>query len=442
MKKYFTYVTLGMLLLSITAAGVAVGDSEPEIEEPLLIAEKIAGEGYYQDMIYPEDTRENVPLYIDPGYSYLTIKPGESDEMTVTLYNYGKDTINVEPRLVPKFFNDDKLDDEWVSISPSKAEIESEKTQEFTIKVSVPEDAELGHYSSNIFFSGPEDEIATPYPGYNGMFDLSVNVWLPPNVQVFNSHISDRVEAGSEYEYVIKLKNVADKPISIDPEFEESDEEWYYRSQISLEEKDVTITAPSVIEAEEKAIVKVKISIPDDAEGGINGIINLNIKDRTISEWGQKINMNFDVWQQPDEAYRTTFNTMTDGPITIKVFSVEYNYGSSSISSTTPSFDVVLRNDDGEAKPVLLSSSYSGSVSIGQESPVIYRRAMEEAAGNYIETEVPVSEDLEQLAVYQDTSTGYTEIYHVDGSVGEWTLEIMPHNTETFEYMIDIGPSE
>ena len=32
MKKYFTYVTLGILLLSMTAAGVAVAMSEPVAE--------------------------------------------------------------------------------------------------------------------------------------------------------------------------------------------------------------------------------------------------------------------------------------------------------------------------------------------------------------------------------------------------------------------------
>ncbi|AKB85135.1 hypothetical protein [Methanococcoides methylutens] len=442
MKKYFTYVTLGILLLSMTAAGVAVAVSEPVAEEPVLIAEKIAADGYYQDMVYPESAREAVPLYVDPGYSYLTIKPGESDEMTVTLYNYGEDTITVEPRVAPKFFSDSKLDEEWVSISPSKAEIKTEDTQEFTIKVSVPEDAELGHYNANIFFTGLEGDIAAMYPGYNGALDLSVNVWLPPNVQVFNSYISDRVEAGSESEYVIRLKNVADKPISIDPEFERVEDEWYYSQQDSLDEKDVTITAPSVIEPGEKAIVKVKVKIPADAEGSVNGRINLNIKDRTISEWGQKVSMNFDVWQQPDEAYRTTFTAATADPITIKVFSVDYNYGTGSISSTTPSFDVVMKNANGEAKPVLVSTSYTGSVSLGQQSPVLYRMAMDEAASSYMEAESPVNEDIEQLAVYQEGSTGYTETYTVDGAAGEWTLEIMPHNTENFEYSINIGPAK
>ncbi|NYT19724.1 MAG: hypothetical protein GKC08_05480, partial [Methanosarcinales archaeon] len=51
-------------------------------------------------------------------------------------------------------------------------------------------------------------------------------------------------------------------------------------------------------------------------------------------------------------------------------------------------------------------------------------------------------EDMEQPDVYQQGSTGYTESYRFSGAVGEWTLEIMPHNTENFEYLINIGPAE
>ncbi|WP_135605414.1 hypothetical protein [Methanococcoides sp. NM1] len=443
MKKYFAFATLGLLLLSMTAAGVAVAISEPVAEGPVLIAEKIAADGYYQDMIYPEAGREIVPLYVDPGYSYLTIKPGESDEVTVVIYNHGEETIAIEPYVAPQFYSDNMLDEDWVTISPAKTELETGEKQEFTIKVSVPEDAELGHYSANVFFSGLEGDVASLYPGYNGALELSVNVWLPPNMEISNSYISDRVEAGAEYEYSIKLKNVGDKAISIDPEFEEIEDEWYrYSSQVSLDEKDVTITAPSVIKPGEKAVVKVKVRIPADAEGSVNGRINLNIDDRTITEWSQKVSMNFDVWQQPDEPFTTTFNARTDDPITIKVFSMDYNYGSSSTSSTTPSFDVVLKNAKGEVRPVLVSTSYSGSVSLGQQYPVPYRMAMDEAVSSYMEVESVMSEDMEQPDVYQQGSTGYSETYRVDSGVGEWTLEIMPHNTENFEYSINIGPTE
>ncbi|WP_445475614.1 COG1470 family protein [Methanococcoides methylutens] len=442
MKKYFAFVTLGLLLLSMTATGVAVTTSEPVAKEPVLIAEKIVGDGYYQDMMYPEAAREIVPLFVDPGYSYLTIKPGDSEEVSVVLYNHGEETITVEPYLVPQFYSENELDEDWVTISPAKAELEMGEKQEFTIKVSVPEDAELGYYSANVFFSGLEGDIASLYPGYNGVLELSVNVWLPPNVEIFNSYISDRVEAGAEYEYSIKLKNVGDRAISIGPEFEEIDDEWYrYGSQVSLDEKDVTITAPSVINPGEKAVVKVKVSIPADAEGSINGRINLNIADRTINEWSQKVSMNFDVWQQPEEPFTTTFTSRTDDPITIRISSMDYNYGSST-SSKKPSFDIVLKNENGEVRSVLVNTGYSGSVSLGQQYPVPYMMAMGEAASSYMEVESVMSEDMEQPDVYQQGSTGYTETYRFNGAVGEWTLEIMPHNTENFEYSINIGPAK
>lgn len=438
MKKYFAVIALGMLLLSMSAVSVAVASSE-QVAEPVLIAEKIVSDGYYQDALYPDVEREVLPLYVDPGYSYLRLQPGESDEMTVVVYNSGEEAISVEPRLVPQVFSDNVLDAEWVTFSPANVEMKSGDKQEFTIKVSVPKDAELAHYTANVLFSGLEGDVTSLYPGNNGALEVSVNVWLPPNVQIFNSYLSDRVEAGGEYEYTIKLKNIADKDISINPVFEVNEDNWYgYRSQVSIDEKDVTITAPSVIKAGEKAVVKVKVNIPADAEGSLNGAINLNIADRTINEWSQKVNMNFDVWQQPEDPFTTTFVAMTDDPISIKVFSTDHNYGSSSTSSVTPSFDVVLRNADGQVKTVLTSTSFSGSVSLSQQSPIYYGLAMDEAVSSSFK-EAPVEEE-DQLNVYQQGTTRYTELYSADGAAGKWTLEIMPHNTENFEYAINIGP--
>ncbi|MDA0524355.1 COG1470 family protein [Methanococcoides alaskense] len=461
MKKYFAFMSIGLLLLSLTAITVAIAApettaAEPElfaepmliaepvlISEPTLIAEKIAADGYYQDMLYPEIEKEIVPLLVDPGYSYLRIKPGESDEMTVVLFNHGKEPLTLEPYIAPKVFSDNMLDEDWVTISPAKAELKSGEKQEFTIKVSVPEDAALDNYDANVFFSDLEGDVAALYPGYNGALELSVNVWLPPNVQIFNSYINDRVEAGSEYEYVIKLKNVAEKAISINPEFEVSEDDWYgYNAQVSLDEKDVTITAPSVIKAGEKTTVTVKVRVPADAEGNLNGRINLNIDDRTMNEWSQKVSINLDVWQQPEDPFTTSFVARTDDPVTLKIISRDYNYGGSSTSSTAPSFDVVLKNADGQVKSVLISTGHSSTVSLSQQSPIYYGIAMDEARDRAM-SEMPVSsddQDDEQFNVYQQGSTTYTEVYLADGAVGEWTLEIMPHNTENFEYSVNIGP--
>jgi hypothetical protein len=449
MKKYFAFMSIGLLLLSMTAITVAIAAPENTaaepvlISEPALIAEKISADGYYQNMLYPEIETEIVPLLVDPGYSYLRIKPGESDEMTVVLFNHGKEPLTLKPYIAPKVFSDNMLDEDWVTISPAKAELNNGEKQEFTIKVSVPEDAELDSYDANVFFSDLEGDVSALYPGYNGALELSVNVWLPPNVQVFNSYINDRVEAGSEYEYVIKLKNVADKAISINPEFEVSEDEWYgYSAQVSLDEKDVTITAPSVIKAGEKATVTVKVRVPADAEGNLNGRINLNIDDRTMNEWSQKVSINLDVWQQPEDPFTTSFVARTDDLVTLKIISRDYNYGGSSTSSTAPYFDVVLKNADGQVKSVLISSGHSSTVSLSQQSPVYYGIAMDEARDGAM-SEVSVSkesEDEDQFNVYQQGSTTYTEVYLAEGAVGEWTLEIMPHNTENFEYSVNIGP--
>ncbi|WP_292470059.1 hypothetical protein [Methanolobus sp.] len=54
-----------------------------------------------------------------------------------------------------------------------------------------------------------------PLTTYGNTIELSVEVWIPPSVQISTNYINDRVEAGKEYDYEIKLVNVGDENISI-----------------------------------------------------------------------------------------------------------------------------------------------------------------------------------------------------------------------------------
>ena len=46
---------------------------------------------------------------------------------------------------------------------------------------------------------------------------LDISVQASPKIELQTGYLSDTVEAGKEYEYKIKIKNVADKDVTIDP---------------------------------------------------------------------------------------------------------------------------------------------------------------------------------------------------------------------------------
>ena len=45
-------------------------------------------------------------------------------------------------------------------------------------------------------------------------------------------------------------------------------------------------------------------------------------------------------------------------------------------------------------------------------------------------------------AAYENCGRYYIETYMVPGAVGEWELEILPKNADTFDYSIIIGDSD
>jgi hypothetical protein len=48
----------------------------------------------------------------------------------------------------------------------------------------------------------------------------------------------------------------------------------------------------------------------------------------------------------------------------------------------------------------------------------------------------------DQPARYQETGTQYIFTYSTQGSPGQWTLAVMPRNTQSFEYRIALGGGE
>ena len=429
MKKYIVRIMLGLLITSILAVPNAA--AEVPVPEPIMIDEGMTG----SDSMYLDMEMDFARLQINPGHSNMQIKPGNSDKVTVTVTNKDNETITAAPFVSVVPYSDNLFEESWVTITPVSADIAPDAKQEFVIEVNIPQDADIGHYSTSIAFT--EDVMPTPYPtpypDYLNSMHFSVDVWTPPNIQIQTPFLHGRVESGENYDYEIKLENVADKDISIDPKIDDNNRMYDYSPfgmmSSAFEDDAITITAPSVVKAGETVIVNVHLEVPDDSKGNYNGAIDLNIDDPSIREWDGQVQMNFNVWTQPTEPYIKTFITRTDGPVTIEISSnpySEYAYamwmGANTQDKKEPSFDVTLEGDSGEVEMTLVKTTYSGSVSLGMS--------------NFPPWEV------DSTGIYQDLSSSYIEEYSAPCAAGDWTLGILPGNADMFSYTITFGPGE
>ena len=425
MNKHITQIVLGLLVISI----LAVPNAAAEVPVPGLIMveeEMIASD--YMDMDFAR-------LQINPGYSNMQIKPGNSDKVTVTVTNKDNETITAAPFVSVVPYSDNLFEESWVTITPVSVDIAPDAKQEFVIEVNIPQDADIGYYSTSIAFT--EDVMPTPYPipypDYLNSMHFSVDVWTPPNIQIQTPYISGRVESGENYDYEIKLENIADKDISIDPKIDDNNRMYGYSPydmmSSAFEDDAITITAPSVVKAGETAIVNVHLEVPDDSKGRYNGAIDLKIDDPSIREWEGQVQMNFEVWTQPTESYEKSFTAGIEAPITIELNSQQYSYDRWMGTSTNgqnddvPSFDNTLVNPSGdEVEMTLIKTTYGGSVNLGM-------------------SDFPPWE-MDSEGIYQEVETSYSEVFTAPGTVGDWTLKILPMNVDMFSYSITIGASE
>jgi len=429
MNKHITKIVLGLLIMSILAVPNAAADAVQVVPEPMMISEKTS----ISNTAYPD--MDFTKLQINPGYSNMQIKPGNIDEVTVTVTNTDNETITAAPFVSVVPYSENLFEESWVTITPASVDIAPDAKQEFVIKVDIPQDADIGQYSTSIVFT--EDMIPTPYPmpypDYLNSMHFSVSVWTPPKIQIQTPYINGRVESGESYDYEIKLKNIADKDISIDPKIDDNNRMYDYgpygMMSSAFEDDAITITASSVVKAGETAIVNVHLEVPDDSKGRYNGAIDLKIEDPSIREWEGQVQMSFEVWTQPTEPYTKTFTTGTDDTITIEISSnpfSEYAYAMWMDTNTQdqkePSFAVTLENKSGKVEMTLVKTTYSGSVSLGMSN-------------------VPPWE-IDSTGIYRDLSSSYVQEYSAPGAAGDWTLGILPSNADMFSYTITFGPGE
>lgn len=395
------------------------------------IAEPDMGVGYYSEF---------EKISIDPAYKYIELKPGENGNFTVSVENNDNKTVKLNPRLLIIPYTEKYINESWVSISPSAKDMKAGEEQDFEVEVNIPEDADLGNYAVLIAFTEnvPEGDIAGYYPNFPGTMQLNLRVWVPPMVQILTPYTNDLVEAGESSTYEIKLRNTGGKDVAISPELTEGGDIIYYDSAYpyggvayAFGNDAISIEAPEEVKAGETAVVKLTLNVPADAKGSYAGTLDLNIDDPGITEYEGKVSLNFRILSAPEEPYETTFKTISNSTISIEISAYQYGYGvytEKGNSNNIPSFKVSLKDPSGEeVTPALASREYRGSVNIIDDTYTYPPYMSARVAGG---TGTNIQES------YQGGATTVVETYTVPGAAGNWTLSILPVNTENFEYSI------
>ncbi len=432
---------LGMLLclVLIQAACAQPGNSDKESTFGNVNYEN----GTYENVTDGNISGENVTVHtIYPTYYYTPLISGNSEKLTVSFENEGNETLNVTPKLVDSVYTSDNFNESWITISPTNATLEPVTIQEFTVEVNVPEDAESTYYQTAIAFT---DDLLPDSTGYVNSMILDIPIQASPKLEVQTNKLevqtnklevqtnklevqtnslSDTVEAGKEYEYNIKIRNVADKDIPIDPKATS----YAYAvssNTFALSDDAIVISAPSVIKAGEITNMTIKVPVPENATGSYSGNIEMNVGGKANDGSSPQISLYLTTVQKPTVPYVKTFNTTSNVPITIEVSTDYYDQtmGLRTLPKIEePSLNVNLKSNSHPVKMSLTKTTQSMSVNTG---------------GYYF----PVW-SMNNNTIYQNYGMHYVETYTVKGATGNWELLIMPKNTNNFGYSINVGESK
>lgn len=480
---------IALSIISIVCAGAGVENTAVPAKEATAVQAKVgAGSlpvaGTSAGSYFPEFEK----IKVDPAYKYLQLKPGYSENFTVTVENNDNKTIELKPRTLITPYTENFINESWISINPSEKSLKPGEKEEFEVKVSIPKDANVGSYAVLIAFTEkvPEGDVAGYYQSFPGTMQLNVQVWIPPTVQILTPYVNDLVEAGKSYTYEVKLKNTGNQDIAISPELTEGGGIIYYGSAASstvspptvpsstvssptvssptvsdstvsdstvsssimspsagpaqaFGKEAITVEAPEKIKAGQTDVVKLKLAVPVNAKGSYSGSLDLHINDPGISNGGT-VPLSFRILPVLKEPYETSFEARTDGPITIGITAYQYGYGMYTTGGNrdlTPSFNVNLKDPSGnKVTPTLINTKSSGSINIVDDTYPQPRPLLD------VSSKIAGNMETYNQGSYQGGTTTFVETYTVPGATGKWTLSILPKNTENFEYSITIGAAE
>ena len=352
---------------------------------------------------------------IIPSCYYTYLNAGTATQFTVSFTNGGNETLFLTPEVAAMPYSVNSINKSWITISPANATISPGSVQDFNVAINVPWDAEGGYYQGNIAFT--DDLVLNPTQYANPM-QLYVSIQAQPKIELQTGYISDTVEAGKEYEYKLKIKNVAPKDITIDPKLNNYNPGYPQ----AFGNDTIKISAPSIIKAGEITDMTIKVHLPENATGYYNGHVNMNVNEK-INDWSAPgIDLSFNIWQPPVVPYVKTFSTTTNDPITIEISANKYDQSNGfriSQKYQGPSFELGLTHNSIPINMTFVKSVENGGVSL---------------VNWYYPTWA-----MENGGVYQNNNNHYVATYTVPGAIGDWELTILPKNTNNFEYSITVG---
>jgi hypothetical protein len=306
-------------------------------------------------------------------------------------------------------YSTSSINESWITISPANATVSPGSSQSFNVEINVPWD-EGGYYNGQIAFT--DDQMPNSANYVNSM-QFGFYVQTQPKIELQTSSISDVVEAGKEYKYKVKIKNVAPKDLTIDPTINSG-------YQQAFDNDAVEISAPSTIKAGEITNMTIKVYAPENATGTYNGHIDMNVNGKVNDGSVPSLDLYFNVRQQPTP-YVKTFYAATNDSIKIKVSANKNNqYSTLRISPKDkgPSFKLGLTHNSIPVNMTFVKSVENGGAGFSN-----WYYSYPAWAGD----------------VYQNNNGYYEATYTAPGAIGDWELKILPKSINSFEYTITIG---
>ncbi|WP_321416757.1 hypothetical protein [uncultured Methanomethylovorans sp.] len=399
------YGVVAVLFLCIAGATAMAGD--------LLEVDSISVSTVGSGISNAEMTDRLVP---DPYYGSMMIKEGEVDSFEFVLNNQGETTTNVNFSVYNPGYSQYPIDPSWITITPSSASIEAGKSINVKVDVAIPEGTKVATYDCMLNISDAQ--------GIASAVAVMVDVYADTNIQFAPYSIYDWVEAGKEYNYEITINNTGTKEVSIDPKLNSEIGYSYPGAVSAFGNDDIEITSPSSVLPGESAIVKLKLTVPEGSKGEFYGSVDLNINDSSIYEDSEQVSINFHVPVAPSKPYQIPFKVKENGTATIELKSTRPQFYSMK-SYDDPSFTVKIYDPQGkEVSPTLMSNMYGGSVSLASNPYLVIANLASSISG------------------YQDNVQQYVDTYDVNVTPGTWTLSVLPSATESFDYSIEIKPTQ
>lgn len=417
-RNLLTLALVAVLLAPVASAYAPNADSAPDQGEATADA-GVADEAA-DAAADAQDDSNYTRLYIADGYHSDRVKPGETASFNVTVGNAETHEVELDPHVVLPQVQGRPIQESWITIEDADTTLGPDEERTFTVTVDVPDDAELASYRAQVAFTNQtvSYEGRPDQPVHSAR--ISVNVYEEPSVEISgDTYRYAQIQTGESYTYEYEIENTGDEAVPVNPEIamqntrmvSSTDQNTVDRSWFSIE-------APNEVAPGETETVTITVEPPEDADlGRYRTEVNLGLKDPNRpdrSDYWQQVSLNFQVWEQPDEPFETTFSVSEDADnVTLTLSGGNYR---DTASDDPVSFDVTFVSPSGEEiDPQRVSVSDGGSVSLAGDD------------GRQTESDGP----------YASESTGTEFEYRVDDpESGEWTAQITPQNTINFRYEI------